>query len=110
MLVFFNPIKFGITFSFGNLLAIGRFVLRISMLVSGDIWGYYSVLFVVAVYVYQSTVLPFIYLHYSSAIILLLLFTSNLFNILLLILWIFNNYDELFPERMLLVESLFAFK
>ncbi|KAJ8563146.1 hypothetical protein K7X08_031598 [Anisodus acutangulus] len=24
MLVFFNPIKFGITFSFGNLLALGR--------------------------------------------------------------------------------------
>lgn len=30
MLVFFNPIKFGITFSFGNLLSIGRFVLRFS--------------------------------------------------------------------------------
>ncbi|GFQ08218.1 hypothetical protein PHJA_002965800 [Phtheirospermum japonicum] len=26
MLVFFHPIKFGITFSFGNLLALGRFV------------------------------------------------------------------------------------
>ena len=26
MLVFFNPIKFGITFTFGNLLALGRFV------------------------------------------------------------------------------------
>ncbi|KAL3844974.1 hypothetical protein ACJIZ3_002377 [Penstemon smallii] len=26
MLVFFNPIKFGITFSFGNLLALGRFI------------------------------------------------------------------------------------
>lgn len=28
MLVFFNPVKFGITFSFGNLLSLGRFVLR----------------------------------------------------------------------------------
>ena len=30
MLVFFNPIKFGITFTFGNLLAIGRYSLIIS--------------------------------------------------------------------------------
>ncbi|KAK3027630.1 hypothetical protein RJ639_042619 [Escallonia herrerae] len=28
MLVFFNPIKFGITFSFGNLLSLGRYVFR----------------------------------------------------------------------------------
>ncbi|KAJ0090074.1 hypothetical protein Patl1_13478 [Pistacia atlantica] len=26
MLIFFNPIKFGITFTFGNLLSVGRFV------------------------------------------------------------------------------------
>ncbi|XP_059656243.1 uncharacterized protein LOC132303138 isoform X3 [Cornus florida] len=28
ILVFFNPIKFGITFTFGNLLSLGRFVYR----------------------------------------------------------------------------------
>jgi hypothetical protein len=27
MLVFFNPVKFGITFTFGNLLSLGRFVI-----------------------------------------------------------------------------------
>ncbi|KAJ0726467.1 putative vesicle transport protein SFT2 [Helianthus annuus] len=28
MLVFFNPIKFGVAFTFGNLLSLGRFVLK----------------------------------------------------------------------------------
>ncbi|KAK9231571.1 hypothetical protein WN943_021809 [Citrus x changshan-huyou] len=78
LLVFFNPIKFGITFTFGNLLSLGRFVSefwyyivygdRANQKMSAHVGMCYAIL--VAVYIENMQSLPFLlsslyHLYYS---------------------------------------------